>query len=168
MVLTTHAAIGGFIGAVAAQNPALAAVAGFSSHFIMDTIPHWDYKLSSTVVDKNDRLNTNMTIKGKAFFTDLIKIGFDFCLGIALVILLFYSESRVVLIGALIGAFCAILPDPLQFVYWKFKREPLISLQKFHANFMHARANLNNKPFLGILCQVAIIVLFAGLSFKFF
>ncbi len=45
MTLGTHAVAGALIGAVASQNLAFAASAAFLSHFLLDTIPHWDYAL---------------------------------------------------------------------------------------------------------------------------
>lgn len=168
MVLTTHAVVGGLIGAVAAHNLPLAVAAGFLSHFILDTIPHWDYHLNSTHEDKENPLNNDIKTQGRSFVIDLVKIGFDFCLGIALVIWMFYGQSNTLMIGALLGALAAIAPDPLQFVYWKFRRQPLIALQKFHAEFMHAKMRLNHKPVLGVLCQVGMIAVTMILSARIF
>lgn len=67
------------------------------------------------------------------------------------------------LVGALVGAVFAIIPDPLQFVYMKYRHEPLISLQRFHL-FMHARTRLNDRPLLGVGSQIALIAVMALLS----
>jgi hypothetical protein len=63
---------------------------------------------------------------------DLLRIGFDVLLGFVLAFLLFHPHTYTLQIITLVGALGGILPDPLQFVYFKFRHEPLISLQKFH------------------------------------
>ncbi len=158
MTLATHAVTGALIGAVASHNIALAASAAFLSHFIFDTIPHWDYSLGALEQDNKNPLNNRMKTKGLPFFIDLSKIGFDFLIGIGLTIAAFYTLSPIIFIGALIGALCAVIPDPLQFVYWKFRFVWLKPLQSFHL-FMHAKTRLNDRPILGILSQTAIIAL---------
>jgi hypothetical protein len=45
MTISTHMAIGATIGLVL-QNPLLAFIAGFTSHFIVDIIPHGDSKMA--------------------------------------------------------------------------------------------------------------------------
>lgn len=167
MTLTTHAVVGSFLGAAAAANLPLAAVLGFTSHFLMDSIPHWDYHLASTSEDTKNELNNDMKTSGPAFFVDLLKIGFDVVLGLAIVWLIFHSASSFILIGAFTGAVFAMAPDALQFIYWKFRHEPLISLQKFHL-YIHAATRLNKRPALGILSQIAIILVVAIIARHFF
>jgi hypothetical protein len=50
--LSTHAIVGGAIASLISSHPLLAAVAGFTSHFVIDAIPHWDYRLRSIAVGK--------------------------------------------------------------------------------------------------------------------
>jgi len=47
MILSTHAVVGGAIASFIPLHPLLVAVAGFASHFAIDAIPHWDYRLRS-------------------------------------------------------------------------------------------------------------------------
>jgi hypothetical protein len=157
MTLTTHAVVGGLLGAVASHNLALAGLMGFASHFIFDTIPHWDYHLSSSHEDDKDWLNNDIDASGKAFIIDLAKIGFDFVLGLVIVYAAFHSYSPMVLLGAIVGALFAIVPDPLQFAYMKWRHEPLVSLQKFHI-FMHAKLKLKDRPLIGIASQAIIVI----------
>src|SRR5437868_3497155 len=157
MTLATHAVTGALIGAVSANNIAFAALAGFSSHFLFDTIPHWDYPLGSAAEDEHNRLNNTMQIRGKEFFLDLLKTGFDFCLGLTLVALLVANKPNETIIGAFVGALAAIIPDPLQFVYWKLRPRLMEPLQRFHI-YMHANTRLNHRPLLGIASQIAIIL----------
>lgn len=160
MTLTTHAVTGALIGAVAAHSLPLAAVGGFASHLILDTIPHWDYPLASADKNKTQPLETTLHIN-KAFAKDLLKIGLDACIGLALTVILFFHAPVLVFVGALVGAGAALLPDLLQFVYFQFRREPFIMLQRFHAVFMHAKSDLDSKPIIGITFQVLLI---AGIS----
>lgn len=46
MTATNHA-VTGILVAVAIKQPALALPAAFLSHFIIDTIPHWDHKFKN-------------------------------------------------------------------------------------------------------------------------
>lgn len=156
MTLATHAVAGGFIGAIAAQNPILAGSAAFLSHFLLDAIPHWDYKLRSSKEDSNQPMNNNISIN-RDFVIDLFKIGFDMLLGFSIILGLFYNAPLYVIISAFIGGCLAVSPDFLQFVYFKFRREPLVSLQKFHVIFMHAKTNLNNQPLIGVSAQLVLI-----------
>lgn len=46
MIATSHLIIGGSVGVIVGsvtQNPVVALAAGFVSHLICDTIPHWDH-----------------------------------------------------------------------------------------------------------------------------
>ncbi len=130
---------------------------GFGSHFILDSIPHWDYKLRSSKRNKQKPL-TNDIIIGKDFYIDLIKIGLDALLGLALPLFFLGFLQHQLILMILCGAIGGMTPDFLQFVYFKWRHEPLISLQKFHIS-MHAKTGLNDKPLLGVLCQTAIIVI---------
>jgi hypothetical protein len=158
MILTTHAVAGALIGAVAYQNPAFAVAAALISHPLLDTIPHWDYHLSSTEKDPSNSLNDDINVLSKNFIIDLFKIGFDFCLGLALsaAILFLAGVSTKVFLISMICALVAIAPDPLQFVYWKTRSKIIEPFQRFHI-YLHAKTKLNDRPVLGILCQVAII-----------
>jgi uncharacterized protein (DUF2062 family) len=160
MTLATHAVTGALIGAVGSENLAFAAGAGFLSHFVFDTIPHWDYKLGAATEDKNNPLNNTMNVGSKAFIVDLAKIGLDFLLGMVIVAFLVYSKPTQVIIGAFVGALFAVIPDPLQFVYWKFKPLFMQPLQRFHV-YMHADTRLNDRPVIGIGSQLGIIIITA-------
>ncbi len=158
MTLTTHVVAGALVGAVASQNLAFAAFAAFMSHLLLDSIPHWDYTLTTSKEDKKNRLNNDMTVGVKDFYIDLLKISFDFGLGMVIAALAFKSLSPEIFTGAMVGALFGVLPDPLQFVYWKLRPRILEPLQRFHL-YIHARTRLNNRPVFGILSQVAIIII---------
>jgi hypothetical protein len=167
MILVTHAVVGAGLSAVSRANPLFGFGIGFVSHFLLDAIPHWDYHLeSSTKNNEADPLDGDFVI-GRAFYRDLVKIAIDFSAGI-LISYLFFAHGASFLhfleSGILWGALGAMTPDFLQFVYTKTRKEPLISLQKFHM-FIHAKLRLNDRPVLGPALQVGIVLL-AGLLFS--
>ncbi len=156
MTLATHAVVGASL-AVLAPNPLVGGVLAFASHFVLDAIPHWDYKLASARKDPNNSLNNDL-ILGLNFIGDLVKIGFDLLLGsvIALVVFGWWQGVDWHLLGA--GILGATLPDFLQFAYMKMRWfSPLVWLQKFHITFMHSPWRLNDQPVLGILGQIVVI-----------
>lgn len=156
MVLATHAVVGGALGSLTGPLPAF--VVGFLSHFILDAIPHWHYSLLSQKKDPDNRLHNDMVI-GRAFFIDLLRIGVDCALGFVVLVIMFPPQGilDINFIAVMAGAVGGILPDALQFVYFKFRREPMISLQRFHL-WIHATTMLDPFPFMGISQQVALVV----------
>jgi hypothetical protein len=164
MILATHAIIGAAAAKVFYPNTAVASIIAFLSHFIFDAIPHWDYKLSSLLKKEQNSSIDNDMVLGKGFVLDIFKISLDFFGGIILsFILLNPSENQqsIVLIGALSG----MLPDALQFLYWKTKIEPFKTIQKFHG-FFHSKKKLKTKFIWGILFQATIVVVIVfGLKF---
>lgn len=158
MVLTTHAITGAAIASIIPTHPVLGFVLGFVSHFVLDSIPHWDYKLLSSSKDEKNPMNNDMVIN-KNFITDLFRIGLDFSFGLILVYLFFgMSESRDFLIALCAGAIGGVLPDALQFVYFKFRHEPIYSLQKFHI-WIHSNVSLKHRVLLGVTTQMLFIVI---------
>jgi hypothetical protein len=157
MILTTHAAVGATLATLVPSNPILGFAIGFGSHFILDGIPHWDYKLKSSKRNKQKPL-TNDIIIGKDFYNDLMKIGFDAIFGLTLSLLVLGTAQHQSILIITCGALGGMAPDFLQFVYFKWRHEPLTSLQKFHI-WMHAKTGLNDRPLLGIFSQIAIIAI---------
>ena len=160
MTLGTHAAVGGSLAVLVPGHPVLAFTIGFLSHFILDSIPHYDYRILSLEKKEGDALSVDMKF-GKLFIFDLFRIGFDATLGIIFLMFFFYDTpyfSYIIFIGA-IGA---ILPDVLQFAYFKLRKEPLASLQRFHM-WIHADSDINHRPLLGISCQSTIAFLVLGI-----
>jgi hypothetical protein len=158
MTLTTHSIVGAALASAVPAHPVLAFSLGFCSHFLLDAIPHWDYHLNSMEEDKENPMATDMKI-GKSFFFDLIKIGGDFLLGFVFVFLFFgfgknFSYDAVLFFGTL----GAVLPDALQFFYFKWRHEPLSTLQKFHQR-IHSKIELKNQSILGISTQIIFILL---------
>jgi len=158
MTLATHAVIGAAAAHLFPSHPILAALAAFASHFAADAIPHWDYHLFSRTADPKEPLNNNMAIN-KLFIVDLFRVGNDFLLGMALSLLIFSWNAPETALFTLAGAFFGILPDPLQFAYWKLKWKPLEYLQRFHL-FIHAKKRIRS-PLMGSTAQAALVTLIA-------
>jgi hypothetical protein len=172
MILTTHAITGAAVASILPNNPALGFAVGFVSHFLLDAIPHWDYDLRSSKKDLDNPLNNDL-ILNKSFIFDLIKMGFDAFLGIAISYFLFINPSVGVsnlslssllhsnIVWAIIGS---LFPDILQFIYFKlWRHEPLLTLQKFHI-WLNRNKSLENRPVLGGLIQLILIILIVAIA----
>jgi hypothetical protein len=165
MTLTTHAVAGAAVAELFPNHPVLGFIGGFLSHFLLDAIPHWDYKILSNYANPDVAMAQNEQGISSAtalkvdsnFYLDLVRIGSDFLLGFALSFIIWHPggshEQKIVFIGALAG----MLPDFMQFVYTRFPYQPIVALQTFH-RFMHAKLKLNNRPIIGITSQILIII----------
>jgi hypothetical protein len=165
MTLTTHAIVGAAAARLFPENYITAFVAGFISHFLIDAIPHWDYKLRSIKKDPENPLNNDMVF-GFAFILDVVDISLDFFLALTLPFLIFGVDNLSQSIILFAGIAGGLLPDLLQFVYFKWRHEPLISLQKFHG-WIHTDNKLTNWK-SGIALQVVLNVLVIFISFKIY
>jgi hypothetical protein len=155
MTLTTHAIVGAALASFLTASPLAAAALAFASHFALDAIPHWDYPIASVSVQsgalKYDR----------GLARDIAVIGLDALIGTALGLALFASPANFWIV--LLGAAMAILPDPLQFLYGRFPREPLRSLQRFHV-WVHTEVRLKGRPVFGLVTQLAFVALVVAFS----
>ncbi len=144
------------------RYPVLALIASFLSHFFLDSIPHWHYKILSRERDAASPFGEKMSF-GSAFLKDIFRTGIDFGIGLAVSLgvsaYFFPGNLWLAAFGALAGA----LPDALQVVYYRFPRfKPFYYFQRFH-EYVHAKTNLDNKPAKGILQQIIVpaMVVFA-------
>ncbi len=162
MILMTHAIAGAAAARLFPSNPVAAFIAAFLSHFVLDAISHWNYKLLSHKKNPSDPLNGDM-IFGKKFIIDISKIFLDFIAGIVLSIWLFNPQSDYQTSILILGALGGMLPDALQFAYWKLKIEPFRSLQKFH-RWIHTKYEIENHLVLGVISQALIIAIIVVIS----
>jgi len=132
-------------------NPLLIFVVAFASHFVIDAIPHFDYKLSSV---ENDKIIRNH----KAITKDILNISVDVLIG-SIILFVTYSfiASQFPVSAFLVVILGAVLPDALQAVYWLFKNSPVKYLQRFHLS-IHANTKIKSMP-LGIGTQLALITI---------
>lgn len=165
MVLATHLVTGGILGRALA-NPWTALFFGLLSHFLLDAIPHWDYRLGSRRANKNDKLDVDMAIN-RDFGIDLAKIGIDLTVGVVVLFLTGKLFAWPVSATIIWGAIGGVLPDFLQFVYFKLRWPALRQLQRFHI-WVHAERKLDDWPVLGPLLQVILalaVIILAGKLF---
>lgn len=115
MILSVHLLIGAAIGsrlqgearsasgAAKVRNYWAIFILAIISHFVLDSIPHWEY--------------TGLTanVSGDVFMTVTIKALLDILIGVGVICWLFKS-SRLIQ-PALWGAFFTLLPDGLIFTY---------------------------------------------------
>lgn len=164
MILVTHGIIGGAIGKFLPQHPLLAFCAGFVSHFFADAIPHWHYKLLSFKKDPEDPMHNDMLLN-KWFIVDLFNIGIDLLAGIVISVLIFHPTVSLdmPMFSLIAGCIGAILPDALEFAYWKMPEvKPLMLLTEFHM-WVHSKIDIDARYLLGIgsqtLLAIAVIAL---------
>ncbi len=155
MTLTTHAIFGAGLASLMPQHPVAAFAVGFTSHFVLDAIPHWDYDILSESVHPDFGKKITLT---RELMLDAVRIGGDACVGILAGLFLFGHHSfSHGLLSIFLGAIGAIVPDALQFAYAHLKKEPLVSLQSFH-KWIHTDIRLKHQPVLGVSSQILFIV----------
>ncbi len=164
MILVTHGIVGAAVGRLFPKHPIVALLAGIVSHFLIDAIPHWHYKLFSAERHLENPIQDDLKI-GKSFLVDLVSIGTDFAAGIAFSFLIFPSAGGFwhPSVAVFWGAIGGILPDPIQFLYMKWRHEPLRSLQRFHL-WIHSKLDIDKKYFVGIVSQVLFIAAVTAIS----
>jgi len=158
LTLTTHAVVGAAIAGLTPKYPMLGICLAFASHFLLDAIPHWDYPLRSSSL--RPQIAAPMKYD-RALIADMLTIGSDAALGIALVLILFTKQHSYSLLFC--GACAGILPDGLQFAYMRFPHKPLVYIQQFH-EWIHSPYEMHNRPMLGICSQLVFLVVFLTVS----
>jgi hypothetical protein len=165
MILTPHAIIGAAISSTIPNYPILGFVLAVASHYVIDMIPHNHYAHQHYILKETNSI-ASLSHNIKAVY-QLLLIIFDFIMGVFMSILFFTKDWHSLLI-TLIGVAGGVLPDFLQFLYFKYKREPFLSHIKFHGKF-ESKNNLDHRPALGALIQLtttAVFVLGYFLIFK--
>lgn len=163
MTLATHTIIGAATARLFPNHPVLAFGIAFGSHFVADALPHWDYHILSFRRDRQNPLNNDMDLHDPHIGSDLLRIGLDALLGLGLSLLIFSTTQNYTPFIIFLGTVGGTLPDALQFAYWKIRREPLRSLQRFH-QWVHTRIRLRGKPILGSVLQLLLVSMVVWLS----
>jgi len=159
MVLFTHSISGAATALIFRRYPVLALIMAFLSHFVLDLIPHWHYKILSRTKDSSLPFGEKLSF-GKKFLKDLARTGLDFGMGLAVSLfvsqIFFPGNFWLTFFGACAGA----LPDALQVFYYRFESSKLLYwFQWFHEK-VHAKTNLDNNPAKGIFYQIFISIAF--------
>lgn len=153
MTLTTHAVVGAAVASLMPTHPVLGMCAAFVSHFAIDAIPHWDYPIASASI--NPQQGGGLSYD-KDLLVDVVRIGADLVFGLLLAVALFATPQLFWIVLA--GACAGIVPDPLQFAYLRIRREPLVSLQRFH-EWIHTKNHLLGAKTFGIFSQLLLVAL---------
>lgn len=137
MILSTHLVVGATVGSQIG-NPAAAFTINLMLHYLLDSLPHWDYL-------------------DKVLKKDVPKILLDFIIGIVLLIPLYWLFSPSInLASFLLGAAAAVLPDFLQGMRNLFHLDFL----QFHSRFHHFIHFEKNQPFVkGFGIQLAFVII---------
>ena len=155
MTLATHGVVGALVAQSLAWNPALAVPVAFLSHFALDAIPHWDYKLHSVGGDYNDSMSWTFSYGG-SFIKDGLKVGFDFLVGVILTYIIFMILGVHMSWVTWVGLVMAVSPDFFHFIYGHFPNKAIELLQRFH-KLAHAKIKIEGRPVLGIGLQALLI-----------
>lgn len=143
MLSIAHGATGALI-ASKIPNPFISIPLVLLSHYVEDSIPHWDVGQGLTSWKKS---------KKSAFIQELF---FDFPLSILLVFI-FFQIGRPFDWRPWLGWFVALLPDFLEFPYLFLDMRffPITQLAKLHSKVHKS----NKNKFWGLLPQFTIILI---------
>lgn len=156
MTLTTHALVGATAATLFPEQPVVACAAAFASHLAIDALPHWDYKILSKQ-EGETKLQNDIDTKSPLFRFDLMRIGSDALWGTMLSLLIFSIFLNFPWWLVVLGAWAGILPDALQFVYFKTRSQLLLPLQRFHI-WIQKGKSMYPPPLVGMFYQVVLVV----------
>jgi len=135
MVITPHLIAGAAIGAHS-PNVWAAFCFGLMSHYLFDSLPHWDYL---------DNLKINKA-------SHLIKIFIDFIIAITIVLYLAWPLNLIIIFAI----FGALLPDFMEFLHQSLKIKLFCPLSLFHKKIHYYK---RVSFFKGSISQVIIVVI---------
>lgn len=146
MLETPHVALGLAI-ATAIPNPYISIPLAFTSHFILDMVPHWNPHFYS---------ETKNFGKPSKFSTTIAVI--DELAAIALTLSIAYSilpdlNSAIV---AMMCSFASVLPDQIKFPFFFFKQMRYGIIKKWTEWERSIQVEVG--PFWGILTQVLVVL----------
>ncbi len=163
MLTVTHVTVGAALGTVLAASgvsPIIAFVAGLTSHYVLDAIPHWE-----RVYRPHDEPDFEIT-QGVAYWPKfiLLQAVVDVVLGfviLATAVAVYASETSTV-VFVLATAIGAALPDILDNVpFWNKKLRKLPLFAQEYA--LHVRAHISPKrqkqfpSWLGLWTQILLV-----------
>lgn len=162
MILITHAIVGASVAQLFPNHPIIGFLAGATSHYLSDTVPHWDYAKNFSSIQKinNGRLQVlDKIVFGPRFLLESFIVLLDSVLGLVLAWLIWYNPAGGNLWLLILGAIGGMLPDYLQIVYGFWKNKFTIAFQKFHSS-THTPDKLKIKNIgRGILSQTLFVIL---------
>ncbi len=167
MTLSVHAIAGTAAAIAFRNNPVVALLAAFLSHFALDAIPHWHYRILSKSKDDSSPFGEKLDF-GRSFLKDIFRTGIDFGLGSVVSLAIsevFYPEN---LWLVFLATFAGVLPDAIQVLYYRFKNfKPFYWFQWLHEK-IHSKKRLDNEPVKGITQQIILsaVIIFTIAYFK--
>lgn len=154
-MLSVHAIAGTAAALAFRNNPIVALLAAFLSHFLLDAIPHWHYRILSKSKDDSSPFGEKLDF-GRSFLKDIFRTGIDFGLGLIVLLVIskiFFPENLGLVF---LAAVASVLPDALQVFYYRFKNfKPLYWFQWLHEK-IHSEKRLDNEPVKGVIQQIII------------
>lgn len=169
MTLTTHILVAGaaakIVGtAVGSSNPALIFAVALLSHYLLDMIPHWSYRLPF-VENGGKPTERKFRPDKKRFAIDFSKTALDGLLGTAILFALASPTSFLGIINTFLAAAGGMAPDGLQGIQVAYKKFPMPLVQRLHDFFHFKNKNAESDfrdlapTFLSIGSQLALVVI---------
>lgn len=125
MILSIHMLAGAGIGSKL-SNLWLVGLLAFISHFLLDILPHWEYR--------NPR--------PPATFKKWLRVAIDLFIGSILIgLIIWYLPNNKIPI--ILGTIVALIPDGLDVVSWYWLNKYLKILSRFHSD-LHKIASKNS------------------------
>ena len=131
MLLTPHILLGAAIGSKISSPAAIFALS-FASHYFLDALPHYEYKIPGLKGKVADN---------KKIFIDFLKLAADFCFGAVLALFLVWNSPFRT--GAVLGMLSALIPDALLFLYWRHPDSKFLKLFALPHRACHFLNNLS-------------------------
>jgi hypothetical protein len=135
MIATSHVLIGAAAGTavgIVSQNPVLALAAGFVSHLLADSLPHWDHPDAP-------KINGDLVFTKKVYIFAIT----DSLVAFFLILFLWWNQGELQFFHPLAwGALGGYLPDFMDNVpLWRFQIRTLPGFRHFHK--LHEWIHLN-------------------------
>jgi hypothetical protein len=160
MILSVHAVFGAAVASLMPNHPVAGFALGFASHFALDSIPHKDYELISVDFSSNTKDKVIDIIQKKfSLIRDIILVSFDAFLGFILAFMFFFNPVHPLIF--FLGAFAALIPDGLTFLYFTLKHKPLGHFFDFHAGLIHSKVIFKLNQLAGVFlqfCTLAVLI----------
>ena len=158
MILSVHATFGAAVASLIPNHPVAGFILGFASHLALDAIPHKDYELISLESDPAKKEKKIDIIFNKfRLLRDVFFVSLDALVGFCLAFMFFFNPSHPWIF--FIGAFVALIPDGLTFLYLLFRHKALGHFFDFHTDFIHYKIHMNQA--WGVILQfftIAILI----------
>ncbi|MBI4134392.1 MAG: hypothetical protein HY475_03150 [Candidatus Terrybacteria bacterium] len=141
MILVSHVLIGGAIGATF-REPALAVPLALASHYLLDAIPHREYRIA--------RLEAGFRDNGS--IVELLAVFADLALGFAILLALAPPPL------AIVAGFTAALPDAVTFLSFLLRENGILRAQRVFHRRIHLMRREQVPWLLAVLTQGSAVL----------